>query len=263
MLSALTPLKTSKMSWVIIKCNIKFINCLIISCLVGPTNGICSHASGDIKHVSSWNIANRENEYARCVAYVPGEIWSRGLESFMITLYNIFLSSVAHFQNTGFKTKWIFRDMVRTQERVRSHDNERNSTSSPTPWWIPISRSRTYLSSSQRLEPPHWWVPPVSWGEECHSELIPAPPAGQAPIRLAIPRRRHFPSLRRKHPHLRWRCTRLRCTGCSQFCRHATEDLLSGTHCCCLQQQTQRLNARSVGNDYKDEETGDNTKQQF
>ena len=33
------------------------------------------------------NIANRKNENARCVAYAPGQIWSRGLESFMITLY--------------------------------------------------------------------------------------------------------------------------------------------------------------------------------
>ena len=28
--------------------------------------------------VCSKNVANRKNQYARCVAYVPGKIWSRG-----------------------------------------------------------------------------------------------------------------------------------------------------------------------------------------
>ena len=31
--------------------------------------------------------SNRKSEYVRCVAYVPGQIRSRGLEPFMITLY--------------------------------------------------------------------------------------------------------------------------------------------------------------------------------
>ena len=31
------------------------------------------------------NISDSENEYVTCVAYVPGEIWSRGLELFMMT----------------------------------------------------------------------------------------------------------------------------------------------------------------------------------
>ena len=29
-----------------------------------------------------------KNEHVRCVAYVPGKIWSRGLDLFMLTLYN-------------------------------------------------------------------------------------------------------------------------------------------------------------------------------
>ena len=38
--------------------------------------------------MSKISIANRDSEYERCVAYVPGQIWSRRLELFIITRCN-------------------------------------------------------------------------------------------------------------------------------------------------------------------------------
>ena len=39
--------------------------------------------SGDTNIFYRRNVVNRKNEYADCVAYVPGHIQSRGLESFL------------------------------------------------------------------------------------------------------------------------------------------------------------------------------------
>ena len=53
-----------------------------------PTSVTWRHIPDDIQKFLEMEIANCKNGYERCVASVPGEIWSRGLESFTITLYN-------------------------------------------------------------------------------------------------------------------------------------------------------------------------------
>ena len=45
--------------------------------LSSSKRGLDVCVSGEIKNFYTWNISNRENEHARCVAYVPGLIWSR------------------------------------------------------------------------------------------------------------------------------------------------------------------------------------------
>ena len=45
--------------------------------LSSSKRGLDVCVSGDIKNFYTWNISNRENEHARCVAYVLGLIWSR------------------------------------------------------------------------------------------------------------------------------------------------------------------------------------------
>ena len=48
----------------------------------GPTDGVWRRAPGDIKNVYKCNVANRKNEWARCVVNVPGQNLS--LKSFMV-----------------------------------------------------------------------------------------------------------------------------------------------------------------------------------
>ena len=71
----------------------------------------------------------------------------------------------------------------------------------------------THRSLCQRLEPPHWRVPPVSWGEERRPQLRPSPPAC---LPLGRPLRTtmhpfHWPLLR---PRLWW------CARCHWRCHY-------------------------------------------
>ena len=47
-------------------------------CLVGPHRWYLVPPPGDIFKI---HIANRKTEYARCVAYLPGQIWKRWLQN--------------------------------------------------------------------------------------------------------------------------------------------------------------------------------------
>lgn len=81
-------------------------------------------------------------------------------------------------------------------------------------WIVKIKNPLIYYcwtdrSSSRRLEPPHWRVPPVSGGEERHSQLGPSPPAGLPlgwPFRTSHPLHRCLSSclLRWKGLHPCW-----------------------------------------------------------
>ena len=81
---------TKMLSHVTIKYNINYVNS-IISCninklMLQETMMIFLILSlTTSKYFHGWNLANRKNEYLICVAHVPREVWSRGLESFTLT----------------------------------------------------------------------------------------------------------------------------------------------------------------------------------
>jgi hypothetical protein len=91
--------------------------------------------------------------------------------------------------------------------------------------WLKFSfccfESYTHRSWCQRLEPPHWRVPPVSWGKQRRPQLRPPPPAclplGR-PLRTTM-HPLHWPLL---SPRMRW------CARCHWRChchRHANGPL--------------------------------------
>ena len=74
-----------------------------------PINDIWRHILDDIKIFQRWNITNRENEHVEYVDYVLGQILSRELESFMITLYMIKCKVSVNIKVTKYLVCLIFQ----------------------------------------------------------------------------------------------------------------------------------------------------------
>ena len=77
-----------------------------ISCNVNvrPNNGIWRHTAEDTSNISK---ANRENECARCVAYVPRWIWSRGIIcDHTVCAYTVLMSDLLAQHHSGVPQNW-------------------------------------------------------------------------------------------------------------------------------------------------------------